>query len=76
MYEVIERILIDEETIRQRCKELGKQISEDYRNANEVPYVVGLLRGSVPFMAELIKNIDLEIQIDFCSMNMYYSQFG
>ena len=38
---------------------------------NEVPYVVGLLKGSVPFMAEIIKHIDLDIQIDFMDVSSY-----
>ena len=71
MYEVVERVLIDEAMIANRCKELGQQISKEYKEKNEVPYVVGLLRGSVPFMAELIKHIDLDIQIDFMDVSSY-----
>ena len=54
-----------------RCAEMGKQISEDYKNKKEIPLVVGLLKGSVPFMAEIIKHIDLEIQIDFMDVSSY-----
>ena len=51
----IEKILLSEEEIENRCVELAHQIEEDYKESGETPIVVGLLKGSVPFMAELIK---------------------
>ena len=71
MYDAVEKVLIDEQSIIERCKELGAQITNDYAQKNETPYVVGLLRGSVPFMAELIKHIKLDIQIDFMDVSSY-----
>ena len=44
-------------------KKLGEQISKDYEGKK--PLLVGLLKGSVPFMAELMKHIDIEMEIDF-----------
>lgn len=71
MHDVVEKVLVSQEEIIDKCKELGKQITEDYKANNEVPYVVGLLKGSVPFLAEIIKHIDLDIQIDFMDVSSY-----
>lgn len=71
MLDVVEKVLVTQEEIMKRCAEMGKQISEVYKNKKEIPLVVGLLKGSVPFMAEIIKHIDLEIQIDFMDVSSY-----
>lgn len=71
MHKVVERVLVSEEEIITRCQELGKTITEDYYKTGEIPLVVGLLKGSVPFMAELIKYIDLDIEIDFMDVSSY-----
>ena len=60
MNDVIERILVTEEEIIKRSKELGAVITQDYRDAGKTPIVVGLLKGSVPFLAEIMKHIDLD----------------
>ena len=65
MHDVVEKILVSEEDIVRRSEELGKQISEEYRSQGKTPLLVALLKGSVPFLAELIKHIDLDIQFDF-----------
>ena len=65
----IEKVLISEDEIRERCRELGAQISADYEGKD--PVIVGLLKGSVPFMAELIKNITVECEIDFMAVSSY-----
>ena len=57
--ETIKKVLINQEEIQQRCVELGAEITRDYKGKK--PLVVALLRGSVPFLAELIKNIDLNL---------------
>ncbi|EFC06487.1 hypoxanthine phosphoribosyltransferase [Bulleidia extructa W1219] len=67
--ETIKKVLINQEEIRQRCVELGAEITRDYKGKK--PLVVALLRGSVPFLAELIKNIDLNLQYDFMDVSSY-----
>lgn len=67
--ETIKKVLINQEEIRQRCVELGSEITRDYKGKK--PLVVALLRGSVPFLAELIKNIDLNLQYDFMDVSSY-----
>lgn len=71
MLDVVEKVLVTQEEIMKRCAEMGKEISEDYKNEKEIPLVVGLLKGSVPFMAEIIKHIDLDIEIDFMDVSSY-----
>ncbi len=69
MHKDVERILVSEEEIQKRSKELGEEITRDY--AGKTPIVVGLLKGSIPFMAELLKNIDLDCTIDFIRVSSY-----
>ena len=65
----IKKVLVTHEVIVERSIELGKQITEDYKN--NPPLVVALLKGSVPFLAELIQHIDLDIQYDFMDVSSY-----
>lgn len=65
----IKEVLVSEKQIQARAEELGHEITRDY--ANKKPLLVGLLRGSVPFMADLIKNIDLDIQFDTMDVSSY-----
>lgn len=71
MHKDVKKILVREEEIIKRCQELGKQISDDYREYEQLPLVVGLLKGSVPFLAELIKHIDLDIRFEFMDVSSY-----
>lgn len=65
----IKKVLYSKEEIQKRCVELGRQISADY--AEKPPLLVALLRGSVPFLAELIQHIELDIQYDFMDVTSY-----
>jgi hypoxanthine phosphoribosyltransferase len=67
----IKKILISEDQIKTRSAELGRQITEDYKDCEEPLLLVALLRGSVPFLAELMKHIDLDIQVDFMDVSSY-----
>lgn len=65
----IQKILYSENDIIQRTKELGEQLTKDYHGKN--PLMVGVLKGSVPFMAELMKHIDTHVEIDFMVVSSY-----
>lgn len=65
----VDRILISEEEIIERCKVLGAQISKDYEGS--VPVFIGLLKGSVPFMAELIKHVSIDCMLEFMDVSSY-----
>ena len=66
----IKKILFSEEEIKARIKELGKQITEDYKDAKSL-IVIGILKGSCLFYADLIREIDLPIEIEFMSVSSY-----
>lgn len=69
MNENIEKILFTEEEIREKTKIIGKRISEDYKGKN--PVLVGILKGSAVFMADLMRAIDIECKIAFLSASSY-----
>ena len=71
MHKDIETILISEEEISKRCQELGQELTEFYSKKGEVPLLVTLLKGAVPFLVELSKNIDLDIELDFMDVSSY-----
>lgn len=71
MHPCLEKILLNEDEIVARCKELGQQITQEYKNNEQPLLLVALLKGSVPFLAELIKHIDLDIQFDFMDVSSY-----
>ena len=66
----IKKVLISHDEIVAAAKKLGTQLTEDYHGKN--PILVGVLKGSVPFMAELIKHIDTHIELDFMIVSSYH----
>ena len=64
-------ILIDEEMLLRRVDELGAQISEDYRGRDLL--LVGVLKGAVFFMADLMRQISLPCEVDFMAISSYGS---
>lgn len=66
----IKKVLISHDEIVAAAKKLGAQLTEDYHGMN--PILVGVLKGSVPFMAELIKHIDTHIELDFMIVSSYH----
>lgn len=67
--EEISSILIKEEEIKEICKRLGEQISKDY--AGKKLLLVSVLKGAVVFMADLMRNITCDCEIDFLSVSSY-----
>lgn len=66
----IDKVLFDRETLENKIKELADWVNENYKNNNNL-IIVGLLKGSFPFMAQLIKNIDVDFIIDFMTVSSY-----
>lgn len=62
-------ILIDEETLRGRVRELGAQISDDYRG--RVPLLVSILKGGIVFLADLMRAVTIPHQVDFMTVSTY-----
>ena len=71
MHKDIKEILITEEQIEKRSKELGQEITKHYKDAKEPLVLVALLKGSVPFLARVSKYIDLNIEFDFMDVSSY-----
>ena len=66
-----QEILISREELAAKVKELAARITKDYEGQEIL--LVGILRGSVPFMADLMREIDLDLTIDFMSVSSYGS---
>ncbi|HFI0641973.1 TPA: hypoxanthine phosphoribosyltransferase [Streptococcus suis] len=66
----IKKILVSEEEIVAKCKELGQILAKDYADKN--PILVGILKGSIPFMAELMKHIDAHVETDYMVVSSYH----
>ena len=65
----VERILYSKEDLHAAVEKAGRQITEDYRGKS--PLLVGILKGSVVFMADLMREIDLPCDIDFMVAKSY-----
>ena len=69
MLQDIERILLSEEQLQQRVRELGEEISKEY--AGKEILMIGVLRGAVMFMADLARAIAVPVMIDFMAVSSY-----
>ena len=65
----VEEVLIDEETLQGRIAELGREISDDYRGRDLL--LIGVLKGAVFFMADLMRRIDVHCEVDFMAISSY-----
>ena len=69
MKEFLDEILYSEEDIDKKVRELGAQITKDYKDKDLL--VVGILKGAVSFMSDLIKRIDLPLTVDYMDVTSY-----
>ena len=69
MHSDIKEVLLSEEQIKEKVAELGKILSEEYRDKN--PIVVGVLKGVVIFYADMIRAMDIPCQMDFMCVSSY-----
>ncbi len=69
MHKDCDHILIGEDKIKELVSEIASRINEDYKDKNLL--LLGLLKGSVSFMADLMKEIKLDIAIDFMDVSSY-----
>lgn len=68
----IQEILLSREQIQQRVLELGRQISSDYDGRN--PLLVGVLKGVLFFMADLLREITIPMEVDFMAISSYSAE--
>lgn len=72
MFDDIEKILINESELKDKVAELGKQISDDYKGLS--PVFITVLRGSIIFLCDLIREVKIPISLDFLSVSSYSGQ--
>lgn len=65
----VAEVLLSEEQLQQRVRELGAQMTTDYQGRE--PLLVGILKGAAMFMVDLIRAIDLPLAIDFMAVSSY-----
>ena len=65
----IEKIMITEEQIQARIAEMGAELTEEYKD--RFPLAIGVLKGAMPFMNDLMKRFDSYIEVDFMDVSSY-----
>jgi hypoxanthine phosphoribosyltransferase len=65
----VTEILVDEETLRNRVAELGEEVSRDYAGRDLL--LIGVLKGAVFFMADLMRQLTVPCEIDFMAISSY-----
>ena len=71
MLQDIERVLISEEELQARIKELGAQVAKDY--ADKEPVFIGVLKGVVNFFKDMVTATPIRCQYDFMAVSSYGS---
>ena len=71
MHKDIKEILITEEEIQAKCKELGEQLAKEYDG--KFPLAIGVLKGALPFMSDLVRYMDIHVELDFMDVSSYGS---
>lgn len=69
MHGEIDHILISEEQIKLKCQEIGKQLSEEYDG--KFPLAIGVLKGAMPFLSDVIRHTDIHLEMDFMDVSSY-----
>src|SRR5699024_2869699 len=69
MHSEIEKILITEEEIKNKCEEIGAQLTEEYKG--RFPLVIGVLKGATLFMSDITRYIETHVELDFMDVSSY-----
>lgn len=69
LYKPFQNILVGREEISEKVKELGRRISEDYKGCDLV--LVGVLKGAVVFLSDLMRELTIDVEIDFMAVSSY-----
>lgn len=70
-YPEIKKVLVSQQKVQQTVQRLGSEITESYKDLPKELMVIGLLRGSFIFMADLIRNIQTPLVVDFMTVSSY-----
>ena len=69
MHNDIEKIYVSEEEINEMLNRLGNEIKADYKDKN--PLIIGLLKGCLPFMSDLVKKLDFPLTLNYIKASSY-----
>jgi hypoxanthine phosphoribosyltransferase len=69
--EAIGEVLVSEEDLQRRVAELGEEVSRDYEG--RTPLLVAILKGAVPFLADLMRGLTVDCELDFMAVSSYGS---
>jgi hypoxanthine phosphoribosyltransferase len=69
--EAIGEVLVTEEDLQRRVAELGAEVSREYEG--RVPLLIAILKGAVPFLADLMRHLTIECELDFMAVSSYGS---
>lgn len=67
----IDYTLISEEQIAQKCQDIGDALTKEYKG--KYPLVVGVLKGAMPFMSDIVRKIETHLEMDFMDVSSYGS---
>src|SRR5699024_3134309 len=65
----IEKVIITEEDIKKKCQEFGQQLTKEYEG--KFPLAIGVLKGAMPFMSDLLKHVHTHLEMDFMDVSSY-----
>lgn len=71
LHKDIKEVLITEEEIQAKCKELGRMLAKEYDG--KFPLAIGVLKGALPFMSDLVRQMDIHVELDFMDVSSYGS---
>ncbi|WP_066185595.1 MULTISPECIES: hypoxanthine phosphoribosyltransferase [Gracilibacillus] len=69
MHNEIKETLISEQQIQEKCKEIGAQLTKEYEG--KFPLAIGILKGALPFMSDILRRIDGHLEMDFMDVSSY-----
>ncbi|MBY7141644.1 hypoxanthine phosphoribosyltransferase [Virgibacillus sp. NKC19-3] len=69
MHNDIKQVLISEEEIADKCRELGQALTEEYDG--RFPLAVGVLKGALPFMSDVLRQMETYLEMDFMDVSSY-----
>ncbi|WP_080843573.1 hypoxanthine phosphoribosyltransferase [Cytobacillus gottheilii] len=65
----IEKVLISEEELQEKIADLAKELTDEYQD--RFPLAIGVLKGAMPFMSDLLKRMDTYLEMDFMDVSSY-----
>ncbi|MBR3879839.1 MAG: hypoxanthine phosphoribosyltransferase [Clostridia bacterium] len=71
MHQDVKSILVSEEEIKEITTTLGQRITNDYKGSDKPLVVIVILKGSMPFASDLIRHIDMPLEIEFMKVSSY-----